>query len=260
MLTLGPIEHSCRTSAGGVRVPESTGILSGRPWTESDHCGWLSLDTVATMVSIDSITGLPLPFAPPTTRGPGWPHLFLSSMLTAGIAHFDGMYQAHEQHLSRRPSPPPTEPPTTRVNSLIDECDALTHRLDVWFKESIVFKALGQAGEEPNAELVWGIASGTVGTYVALMLWAQEIRDRPVPLEWVPVYDAIAEIADGPIRQIRRFAFDWETHANDYVRAVRAGRPEPPLVITLKLAMTPAARSNFLSAARDLQRSRSARR
>jgi len=182
----------------------------------------------------------------PPDHQSGWQNLYLASELERGLQHCDAEYQAFKRRLAHRTSAPlgpnPVDDARQRLAALEDHARDLCRLLN----GEVTQKALD--GDPAEESMIRFISVGVIESYVSMMRWAQAARDAAVPNEWVPAYQALAEMADGPIRQFRAFVAECSKLSQDIVREIRSGRPQRPFKLHLTLDIDGAATAHFSSA------------
>jgi hypothetical protein len=98
-------------------------------------------------------------------------------------------------------------------------------------------RALGSDGTDGDENTIRSIAREFGIMYASLMRWAATTRGVSAQPVWKPVYVALSDLSDLPIRQVRQFVTDASLQLRDLVRAQRAGQPHGPLHLTLKFGL-----------------------
>lgn len=97
-----------------------------------------------------------------------------------------------------------------------------------------------------------------VGVYGSLLKWAADARGTQVPGAAAAGYQALAELVDLPLRQIRDFANELGASLRPVFEAIRTGNPSGPPIrmnFTLQLSIDRVANERYKTALAELGRS-----
>jgi hypothetical protein len=193
-------------------------------------------------------------FGPEPQREPGWAYLYLASELRHGLAAYDTEYLRHVQRVAI-PTSEKVVDPFVDFKVRLDQVQATVHQGIIPLNAETSKKAFGLGGGEADEVAVRTMAGGLVEMYVSLLSWAALTRSINVPPEWVPVYAALAEMADTPIGNLRQYSLDWDQEAEALARARRSGEPYKPRNMTLNIAIGDDAMEHFMAASESLKAS-----
>jgi hypothetical protein len=172
----------------------------------------------------------------PPDHEPGWQYLYLASELERGLANLETEDVAHEAHLAHRTDTSLVSDPISGAKARLGVLQDALRTLNRALSKETTDNAF-RGGEAD----IRSLASVIIGIYALLMRWAQSVRDAAVPADYVPMYDALAELADFQIRQIRAFSVEWGLGAKDMARSMRSGLPYKPFRVSFKFDLGDAA-------------------
>ena len=162
-----------------------------------------------------------------------WEYLYLASEIARGLAFHDQEYREHEKHLAV-PTGEYIDDPVADAQARLDVLATIVSKGSAFISADRVAGAIGLNTTDGSEEEIRAIGRGIEEMFVAFMAWSRAIRGADVPSQFVPVYRALGDFADHPIREIRRFSVEWTCLAGDLVRAKRAGLPCENFSVTLK--------------------------
>lgn len=187
-----------------------------------------------------------------TIQGPSdhefcWEYLYLAEEIERGLARHEVQYRIHEEHRIDPPGEHVSDP-IADITARLDSLGAHVQRATTVLDPRILRRAFGTNMDDGDESVIRAIALVIEDVYVSLMLWSRMARCVSSPTRFVPVYQAVSEFADLPIREIRQFSQEWSLQARDLVRARRAGLIHDPAKITLTFNVDANAQARFATA------------
>jgi hypothetical protein len=185
-------------------------------------------------------------------RGPGWEYLLFIDELQSALDGYEREWRDFEAQYVR---------PVGRKLDITEIADDLGSRSKAALKivanvERLLNSggleaAFGAVGEQGDADEIRHYASRVIDVYAELLRWAADARGTLVPDEAEPVYWALAEYADLPLRQIRDFVAQLDREVRPVVEDLRSGKEfDEPVVLsfTLTVSIAPETLARFEAA------------
>lgn len=192
----------------------------------------------------------------PPDHGAGWEYLYLATQLSTGIHDTDDEF---DEYMSGKvvPTGITVSDPIQDAKARCDAVKDIVAKVDVFFAPHLLEKAFGPPGVAGDEATIRTVAEGVVGVYRSCLEWGEQIRGTAVPVQWQPLYAALADMVTLPMLQIRGFSDDFFSTVKESVDNVRAGRSAGrTLGFTLKISIDPAVTQRFESALEALKNSR----
>ena len=179
------------------------------------------------------------------TPAPGWELVLCADHLTAGLGQLADQYDAHlkgQVDLGGNVGAQTPDDVIARANAL----SAWVERTTMLFTPQIVNAAFGEPNQPGNEKVIALFADSFVGIFAGILAWARNTRSVQAEPDWLPVYRALAAMADDPLRECRDFVTDFAQRAHTIADDLAAGRaPSVAMTLTLTVTISPEASDAF---------------
>jgi hypothetical protein len=137
-----------------------------------------------------------------------------------------------------------------------DDAKEIVDKVNQYFAPKLLEKAFGPKGVAGDEATIRFVADGVVSVYRSCLEWGQQIRGTEVPVQWQPLYSALADMVTLPMQQIQEFTSFFLTSVRESVDGVRAGNVTGRVLdFTLKISIDPGVSQRFEQALEVLRKS-----
>jgi len=189
--------------------------------------------------------GSSAPVSVPPNHEPGWEYLYLATELESGIHQLDDEYA---RYMSGQvvPTGVTVSDPIRDAVARCDDAKEIVDKVNQYFAPKLLEKAFGPKGVAGDESTIRFVADGIVGVYRSCLEWGEQIRGTEVPVQWQPLYSALADMVTLPMQQIEEFTNSFLTSVRASVEGVRAGEVTGRVLdFTLRISIDPRVSQRF---------------
>ena len=165
----------------------------------------------------------------------GWEYLLFASLLLEKKRELEPRWEAH---LARRRSDSGEDltgqEAIERLGRAFPDAREIISRLDLAMTPETQERAFGKPGEAGDVTAITEFAEAVITPYSEFLDWADALRSANPPTPFRASFDALAEFAEQPTRQLRAYVDDVVKQFDDLPAAIREKRP-----IDIRLILTP---------------------
>jgi hypothetical protein len=186
----------------------------------------------------------------------GWEYLYLATQLSEGI---HGLDERYTNYMSGQvvPTGLTVSKPIRDAKARCDEAAKIVDQINKYFDPLLLETAFGPKGVAGDEATIRFVAHGITGVYESCLEWGVNIRGTSVPIDWQPLYAALADMVTLPMQQIREFSDRFLSAVQESVDGVRAGKVTGRLLdFTLRISIDPAVSQKFEEDLEALKRTR----
>jgi hypothetical protein len=191
-------------------------------------------------------------------RPQGWGYLLFAGVLFQGKENLELKWYDHEVHYASRNGRYFSNLQETGryLSNALNDLDKTSAGVVLMFSPEHQERAFGPPGMSGDRKRREYAARNIIRHYDYLLDWAAEIRGCTFPASVARLVELTACVADTPIGEIRAFIDNAVSQA-DQIPEYLAGPQNQPLVIPLKITLTPDKRilSDFTKEVAELRRS-----
>lgn len=198
-------------------------------WVDGGHCSVERRWFRPVLVSEKEYVGegwiwLPTPDGTPDTEpDAGWEYLLLANTVRVRLDRLATKHLDHELRLSSNTRAYVADPDVADfLRHRLDEMASITARLTALFAPESLALAVGRPGEQGDAAGIARLGDRFATTYEELLDWAAGVRGTTVGPSNRLALDALARLADEPVRAVRRFVDDLQEAADEIARHYRS--------------------------------------
>lgn len=170
------------------------------------------------------------------TRPFAWEYFLFAATLFDGARRLEVKYRDHEVRFAPRTSQVVSGSDVFGfVSAKASELSMITRRINALLSPDVQARAFGGSGQPGDVDRIVHLASRIVSIYEDLMDWASDVRGTVVHQDARELVDLVAEMADRPVCEVRRFIDDC-VRETDALRA-RFEREES-VELVLRLIIT----------------------
>jgi hypothetical protein len=191
----------------------------------------------------------------PSRQEPFWEYELFGAELAHGLAALEPQFLDYQTQVTREPPMAVGDPPTN-LHWFTDQIATIAARVTEVLEPHSLEEAFGPPGVAGDEPAIRAKAAALCAIYADLLSWGARVRSVVVDDRWRPVYAALAQFASLPLHQLQDFSALVSASIARITAAVRAGTTsEEHLVLTLTMAIDPAAESAFTAALAAAKRS-----